>query len=113
MALENSSSYPAPEGGARSLKEILEEATRDPAYASFLRDTVRDARTAVTVEDQQEALQTLGAHFALSGEELTLLNLPANFMTGSCRICTQTRPTLYLLDFATAFARLSPGESAQ
>ncbi len=113
MALDETSSYPVPEDGPRSLKEILEEATRDPAYASFLRDTVREARTAVTLGEQEAALQTLGAHFALSSEELSLLNLPANFMTGSCRICTQTKPDLYLLDFATAFARLSPGESAQ
>lgn len=106
---ENYSQYPRPKTPL-SFKDVLSKALDDPEYASFIHGEVRRARTAKTEEERREAVANVDAHFMLSDEELTWLKLPAGFSRGKCYACTNTRPTHFLLDFATATPSWAPDE---
>lgn len=105
-----SEDYSAP-ATPRSFREVLQKATRDPAYADFIHDAVRRARAAETDQEKAEAVAIVDAQFKLSGEELTTLGLPVEFSAGPCR-CTQTRTTFFMLDLATATAGYPPEEAS-
>lgn len=95
----------------RSFREVLQKATSDPDYAHFIHDAVRRARTAETEQEKAEAAAIADAQFKLSGEELTTLGLPRALL-GPCNQCTQTRPTLFMLDLATATASYPTEEAS-
>ena len=105
---ENEPQYP-PET-PYSAQDIYDLVRHNPHYADFIREQLAQARTA-SGEEQIEALNTLDQHFALSTQELTFLALPTGFSIGPC--CTDTKPALFLLDFATATANYPPGEQAE
>ncbi len=96
----NYSEYPAPETPL-SLREVLRKTLAEPDYASFIHGMVQQARAAETEEERTEAASKIDAHFKLSDEELTWLELPVGFASGLGR-CTETRTNITLLDFATA-----------
>jgi hypothetical protein len=100
--MAENNSYPPPETPL-SFREVLRKTLDDPGYASFIHGEVLRAQEAETEEERLEAMDNIDAHFMLSSEELTWLDLPAGFGSGPCAgPCTDTKPTIGLLDFATA-----------
>lgn len=107
---ESNPNYPRPEI-PRSFSEVLAKALAEPDYAAFIHSEVARARTARTEEERREAVDNIDHHFKLSSGELTSLGLPVGFSSGPCR-CTNTRPTTFLLDFATMTRTWPPDEEA-
>ncbi len=104
--------YPPP-STPHSAEEIYQLVRDDPGYASFLQAELLTARNAETDQERSDAIDVLDTHFALSSEELTLLDLPPDFTIAKCRQCTNTRTTFFLLDFATATASWPSAGSSQ
>lgn len=93
--------YYYPPEAPHSAEDIYQKIRDDAGYAQFIRDQLDIARTAESEEERRAAVDVLDSHFALSTNELNLLQLPQQSSTARCA-CTNTRTTFFLLDFATA-----------
>jgi hypothetical protein len=98
--MENNPQYPTPEAPL-SFREVLRKILDDPAYASFIRGEAQRARTAETEEERTEAASNIDAHFMVSDEELTLLDLSSATCAPNSPLCTATKANIRLADFAT------------
>lgn len=92
-----------------SAQAIYKKIRDDANYANFIRGQLDVARTGKTEEEREAALDALDGEFALSTDELNLLGLRARARC-SAAACTNTNPTLFLLDFATATQNWQSGE---
>lgn len=92
-----------------SAQAIYEKIRDDADYANFIRGQLEVARTGKTEEEREAAVNVLDSHFALSTNELNLLQLPQQSSAKRCA-CTNTRTTFFLLDFATATQNWQSGE---
>lgn len=99
--MENNPQYPPPETPL-SFKEVLAKILEDPGYASFILGEAQRAREAETEEEKLEAASNIDAHFMVSDEELTLLNLGAAPCSSDSPGCTATKANVRLAYFATA-----------
>lgn len=93
----------------RSFQEMVKEAMSNQTYANDLRDQLQKARSAMTVGEQQAALAEIDKQFALSPDELKDMDLPPDLTTRACALCTNTRPTLFLVEFAASIGNKPKG----
>jgi hypothetical protein len=106
--MENNPQYPTPETPL-SFREVLRKILDEPEYASFIHGEVQRARTAETQDERAEAASNIDAHFMVTTEELTLLDLASPLCSPNSPLCTATKANIRLANFATTTPHESGG----